>query len=751
MHPKNEPGAANARQKVNRATSNKNHSGNGDEAQERFLNAQIVAEALGGARRTKNGYDAYCPAHDDRHASLSIREGDDGKLLVHCHANCAKANVIDALKARDLWPSSNGRVRYDKPKRVVDKYPYRDEHGKLRYQVVRFEPKTFRQQRKDANGEWIWNMDGVEPLPYRLSDILDPDRPKNTIFIVEGEKDADAVAKKLGLVATCNHGGAGKWRDEISPWFKNHNVVALPDNDDSGRKHIKDVAQKLIGIAASIRILELPGLSEKGDVSDWIAAGGTREKLLQLAKTTPEYTPTNSGAADNAASASGSTAKQIRAQADDDSRHDREITKLNETYALVLVGDKAAVLKEDPTAKDDFTILSVGAFKQWYGNRFVRVGKKGVPLADFWLEHPLRRQYEGIVFAPTGARAGYYNLWHGFAVEPKVGHCSRFLTHLRENVCRGREPLFNWVVGWLAEIVQHPERKSGTSLAIRGRQGTGKTIVGKTFGSLLGAHYVLVADPRYITGRFNSHLAACLLLHADEGFWAGDHAAEGKLKDLITGDSHLVEYKGKEPFRLRNYVRLLVTGNQDWVVPAGMEERRFAVLEIGSAHMKDTKYFAAIEDEMENGGRAALLHFLLQFDLGKVDLRTIPLTTALLDQKLASLPPEQGWWLDVLQAGQLPDCEEEAGRCRSAKLFDDYVQHANRVGARRRQIETRIGVFLRKMVPGLRKRETDHGVVYEFPSLGKCRERFCDLISHDFDWGELEDWTFKPTPFADRR
>jgi hypothetical protein len=167
------------------------------------------------------------------------------------------------------------------------------------------------------------------------------------------------------------------------------------------------------------------------------------------------------------------------------------------------------------------------------------------------------------------------------------------------------------VIGWFADLVQHPGEKCGTALALRGRQGVGKTIVGKIVGSLLGEHYVAVSDPRYVTGRFNSHLVSALLLHADEGFWAGDHAAEGKIKDLVTGDFHFVEFKGREPIKIRNYVRLLVTGNPAWLVPAGMEERRFAVLDVGEDRMQDHRYFAAIEKQMAAGGRAALLDYLL--------------------------------------------------------------------------------------------------------------------------------------------
>jgi hypothetical protein len=295
------------------------------------------------------------------------------------------------------------------------------------------------------------------------------------------------------------------------------------------------------------------------------------------------------------------------------------------------------------------------------------------------------------------------------------------------------------VIGWFADIVQHPREKCGTALALRGRQGVGKTIVGRIIGSLLGQHYVAVSDPRYVTGRFNSHLVSALLLHADEGFWAGDHAAEGKIKDLVTGDFHFVEFKGKEPIKIRNYVRLLVTGNPDWLVPAGMEERRFAVFDVGEDHMQDHAYFAAIEKQMDDGGREALLDYLLNFDLSAVNLRKIPNTAALLDQKIASLPSEKGWPLDLLRTGRLPWSGSEDNECPLDSLFDSYVEHAQRQGARRRSIETEIGSLLNKTFPTLRRVRVRVGAhrpyVYRFPPLAECRKRFDELMQSSVDWG----------------
>lgn len=162
---------------------------------------------------------------------------------------------------------------------VVATYDYCDEAGALVFQVLRYEPKTFRQRRPEGSG-WSWSVKGVRVLPYRLSALLAD--PAATVFLVEGEKDADRLAA-LGLVATCNAGGAGKWKKEHSEFLRARRVVVLPDNDEAGEKHAQQVERSLRGIAAEVRTLVLPGLPDKGDVSDWLDAGGTLEELLVLA------------------------------------------------------------------------------------------------------------------------------------------------------------------------------------------------------------------------------------------------------------------------------------------------------------------------------------------------------------------------------------------------------------------------------------------------------------------------------------
>jgi hypothetical protein len=229
----------------------------------------------------------HCPAHPDHIPSLSITE-KGGRILVKCHAGCPNPVVISALRAKNLWPARNGDDS-DSPRakiRIITTYNYLDAKGNLLFQVCRIEPKTFRQRRPDGKGGWVWKMGGVKLVPYRLPELYKADR----IFICEGEKDVESLIR-LGLTATCNPMGAGKWRKTYNGHFKGKCVTILPDNDDVGRKHAQDVARNLYGVAGSIKIVELPGLLEKGDVSDWIMAGGTAEQLQLLSGAATEWQP----------------------------------------------------------------------------------------------------------------------------------------------------------------------------------------------------------------------------------------------------------------------------------------------------------------------------------------------------------------------------------------------------------------------------------------------------------------------------
>jgi AAA domain len=267
---------------------------------------------------TGNGWDALCPAHDDRRRSLSVSIGRDGKVLLKCFAGCPTEEVVAALglSMSDLWPKDDPPPHEKhkdngQPWQFVEAYDYEDETGVLRFRVMRWEPKNFTQRRPMGNGEWAPTLAGglfrrsltgkwerlpdgspalptdrrlelVRPFLYRLPGLVNAD-PTALVFIPEGEKDVDALLE-LGLVATCNPMGAGKWAARYADWLKGRRVVVLPDNDEAGSKHADTILQSLQGVASTASRLLLPGLPYKGDVSDWLAAGGLPEQLVALAE-----------------------------------------------------------------------------------------------------------------------------------------------------------------------------------------------------------------------------------------------------------------------------------------------------------------------------------------------------------------------------------------------------------------------------------------------------------------------------------
>lgn len=245
---------------------------------------------------------ARCPTHDDATASLSVAEGKDRRVLMSCKAGCDTRAVVVALglTMADLFvPSDRPSVGSSAPlarstDTLVKSYDYTDADGVLLFQVCRQrEPsgkKTFRQRRPDGRGDWVWSLGDVEPVLYRLPDVLSAVESGRPVYVVEGEKDADALAE-LGYAATTNPMGAGKWRESMSGAFRGGEVVILPDNDEPGRSHGEQVAASLTAAGASVRVVALPDLPAKGDVSDWLDGGGSVETLEGLIGQTRIWSP----------------------------------------------------------------------------------------------------------------------------------------------------------------------------------------------------------------------------------------------------------------------------------------------------------------------------------------------------------------------------------------------------------------------------------------------------------------------------
>src|SRR5262249_2804044 len=200
-------------------------------------------------------------------------------------------------EARFDWLREQGfKPNGDKPSKlgaIVATFDYHAPDGELRFQVVKYDPKNFRQRRPDGKGGWIWDLDGVQKIPYRLPELIEDVAQARTIVIVEGEKDVDAL-RAIGVPATCNPGGAGKWRTEFNEHLRGADVVVVADNDPPGQDHMREVAAKLANTAKRIRLIDLgkawPECPLKGDTYDFLQSH-TREQFDALIDAAPDYEP----------------------------------------------------------------------------------------------------------------------------------------------------------------------------------------------------------------------------------------------------------------------------------------------------------------------------------------------------------------------------------------------------------------------------------------------------------------------------
>lgn len=232
----------------------------------------------GGVRKSGAGWDVRCPVHGDRKASLSVGYGKDQPVVLHCQAGCDPEDILAAL---GLTWETLCQPREERPARgewtphgeAVAVYDYTDENGDLLYQVLRTAAKDFTQRVPDHSRKsgYRWSLDGTRRVLYRLPKIIDAIADGHIIYVAEGEKDVHAL-ERAGVVATCNSGGAGKWRPEFADVFRDAIVCVVADADKPGRAHARQVAASLEGTAAAVEILEA---AVGKDAADHLAAGKT--------------------------------------------------------------------------------------------------------------------------------------------------------------------------------------------------------------------------------------------------------------------------------------------------------------------------------------------------------------------------------------------------------------------------------------------------------------------------------------------
>ena len=428
------------------------------------------------------------------------------------------------------------------------------------------------------------------------------------------------------------------------------------------------------------------------------------------------------------------------------------LIELNNRYAVIGdIGGKCLVLSWVPSKVDEQvkvpSFQSFKSFSERYANKYVLIKstnskgedtEKFEQLGSHWLKWPSRKSYEGIDLDPSGDSIlpnGHLNLWAGFAVEPRAGDWSLMKRHIADVLAAGDAEAALYITRFAAWAIQHPGERAEVALVFRGGKGSGKGTFANALKRLFGAHGLQIYSSKHLVGAFNGHLRSCLLLFADEAFWAGDKQGESVLKGMLTEATLMVEQKGIDATPWRNRLHVIMAANADWVVPASHDERRYAMFSVNENRIGDRAYFEALHYEVNHGGLGAMLHDLARVELGKWHPRQVIMTEALREQKERSLDPRHEWWESVLQSGQLPGTPNSDGHIPASVIYE----RARMTTPRLREVsETALGRFLRSVGgEGLHK---NLGNFWHFKPLSESRKLW-ESKFYSWPWrNTLQEW-----------
>jgi hypothetical protein len=352
------------------------------------------------------------------------------------------------------------------------------------------------------------------------------------------------------------------------------------------------------------------------------------------------------------------------------------VETMNQHHAVIPIGDKTRVVTFGKVAGlvgDDNVVMnqSFSDFKALQNKYHVdyvdpKTGEiKKQKRGDVWLNSPKRRQFDrGWRFLPhqDGNGDGIFNLWRGFGVKAEIragtttgeAGCKKFLDFAKQVICSGNSEHFEYLIKREATIVQKRIRTE-IALGLRSdEEGVGKGIYESTMRHLLGSHAMQVSNPEHILGKFNPHLETLLRLTADEALFVRNHAHRNSLFTLVTEPTLTIEPKGCGVYTAPSFLNLSITSNEKHFLPVSGTARRFFIPTVAPLRKQDTEYFADLKADLENGGYGALLYFLLnEVDLKDYNVRKVPRTEGLREQRDQGLEPLESWWVELLEAGVL--------------------------------------------------------------------------------------------------
>ena len=437
----------------------------------------------------------------------------------------------------------------------------------------------------------------------------------------------------------------------------------------------------------------------------------------------------------------------------------------NERFAVVAVEGKFRIAETIGIERGQPPVLyGKEDFLNLMATDIITLDEKPISRAKVWLSNSRRRSYRAMDFIPGAEDAApVLNLWSGWALDPSgEKRCGAWLDLLYYTICGGDDTTYNWMLHWFANIVREPQVKPMTAPVLIGAQGAGKSLLVNYFGKILGPAYVTVTNEEHVYGRFNRHLATCLLLHSEEALYGGDRKHRGIIKSLITDEHRVYEPKNIDAKMIKNYLRLVLTSNEMHAAPTEADDRRFTII-----HMKDRKInektIDAVLEEFKSDGPAGLFSYLLDMPydpkLPKVNVKN----DSLLVLKQMNFDPMMGWWYEVLKSGQmLPDFlawaqtplkSEWPSVVASKALYLAMVLSLRERGQRYIPDPTTFGSFINKVTGNppreqkyflnplsdlapreVRSMSSKQYSMKGLPGLGDCRALFQRVVGQEIDW-----------------
>ena len=513
------------------------------------------------------------------------------------------------------------------------------------------------------------------------------------------------------LMMCCHHVTAGDGLDVFMAWCKSNSD--FPDDDDEIARRWNSCDAKKVSVRGIGTFRKI--FSDKG--------------LLHL------LPPAQGGAAEDF-----DAAGDLDSSAPDDERSIKlnHVTahNIDKVFKLVNIGGKVRIVFLRGKSSLDRTVYVPEIwleedFKRALRNKYVIIQSNGdapekrMPLAAWWLAKKDRYTYNGLIFNSTRSEneEDEINLWRGFPVASEPGDWSLMRDHIRDVIADGNTACNSYIVKWLAWAAQNPTRQSEVAIVFLSEErGTGKGFLCRAMCRLFGAHGLHIAQRSHLVGKFNAHFLQCGLLFCDEVIWPGHKEDEGVLKALITEPTLTVEQKGVNAFSALNTLKIMLASNEKWVVPASGNERRYAVFEVSAKRKQDHSYFKRINDQLNDGGLAAMLHDLLKMDLeGWHPRQNIPETEALAGQKVLTADAQVRLMGDILESGDLPG--QRTGRPNRVGASEFYEHMRQKAKPLQYWSDVEFAKFMVKMGA---TRGRSNGTVWDFPPLQESRALFLD-------------------------